>query len=313
MSVIPIIDPCSPAAPGQVRVACESTGFFYLVNHGVPEALVADQFGRTRQVFALPLAERMALASSGSPAGNGYDPLRSQVLRSGTAPDLKESFHIGPELPDDHPHVARGLVRYGHNRWPAALPEFRAGCLAYFAAMEALGLRIMGLIARSLDLPADHFVPFHACPMSDLRMLHYPAVTVDPADGRQFGAGAHQDWGGVTILAQDDVGGLEVETGEGVFRPAPPLAGSFVINIGQLVARWSNGHYRSSVHRVLANGSGRSRYSIPFFFNPDFDAEIRCLPGCCGPGDPPRFAPCTAGTHIDEMRRAAFARAAAAS
>lgn len=313
MSVIPIIDPSSPDAPVQVRAACARTGFFYLVNHGVPDTLVADQFERTRRFFALPLAERMALASANSPAGNGYDPLRSQVLRSGTAPDLKESFHIGPELPDDHPHVARGLVRYGHNQWPAALPEFRAGCLAYFAALEALGLRVMGLIARSLNLPEDHFRPFHTCPMSDLRMLHYPAGVADPADGRQFGAGAHQDWGGVTLLAQDDVGGLEVEVDDGVFLPAPPLPGSFVVNIGQLIARWSNGHYRSNVHRVLANGSGRSRYSIPFFFNPDFDAEIVCLPGCSGPGDPPRFAPCTAGAHIDEMRRAAFARAAGAA
>lgn len=307
MSLIPIVDLQSAAAPALIREACTRTGFFYAVRHGVPADLIAGQFAAARALFDLPLVDKLALASANSPAGNGYDPLRSQILQKGAASDLKESFHAGPELPDTHPYVAKGYPRYGHNQWSAALPQVRRQSLAYFVAAEALGLRIMSLIARSLDLAPDHFVPFHGVPMSDLRMLHYPAVTVDPADGTQFGAGAHQDWGGITLLVQDDVGGLEIETPEGDFIAAPPLADSFVVNIGQLIARWTNGHYRSNVHRVLANGTGRSRYSVPFFFNPDFEAVISCLPGCSGPGDPPRFAPCTAGQHIDEMRRAAFA------
>jgi len=306
-AIIPLVDLKSSDAVLTIRQACEQTGFFYLVNHAVPRALIDAQYAATARLFDLPAEGKAVLSSRFSTAGNGYDPMNSQILQKGAASDLKESYHCGPELDADHPYVQRGLPRYGHNLWPSNLPGFRAQCLAYFTTMQGLGEQIMDGIALSLDLPQRWFRPYYNLPMSDLRLLHYPSVD-GPALPDQFGAGAHTDWGAVTILAQDDVGGLEVMTADGDWIDAPPIPGSFVINIGQLIARWTNGRYRSNLHRVRTNRTGRSRYSIPFFYNPDFDARIECLDICLGEGGTPRWAPCTAGEHIDQMRRASMAR-----
>ena len=158
----------------------------------------------------------------------------------------------------------------------------------------------MRLIARSLALPVNTFEPQFRDPGASLRLLHYLPHPPD-ARANQLGCGAHTDWGAITVLAQDDCGGLEIQTTGGDWVLAAPIAGAFVVNIGDLLARWTNDLYRSTPHRVLNNLSGRERYSAALFYDPDHHARIECLPGCHSEDNPPRYAPCSAGEHNYQM------------
>ena len=231
----------------------------------------------------------------------GYEPLAGQTLDTDSPPDLKESYYCGAELAADHPYVAAGIRGYGGNQWPDTLPGFREQMLAYYAAVRGLGDHLMMLVALSLELPEDYFAAMYAQPAGNVRLIHYPPQPADAAFN-QIGAGAHTDWGGITLLLQDDIGGLEVCNAAGEWIAAPPLAGTFVINLGDLVQRWTNDLYRSNPHRVRnGNAAGRDRYSVPFFFSPDHHARIECLPTCHDADNPPRYAACTAGEHLMEM------------
>jgi isopenicillin N synthase-like dioxygenase len=307
---IPVIDlgpanstPATVAA--EIGRACRETGFFLVSNHGVPQSLVDAQFEWSRRFFDLPLADRIALHMRNSPTYAGYEPVGGQTLDSDTPPDLKESFYVNQDLPDDHPYVQARIRGYGGNLWPA-LPGFRVQMLAYYAAVEALAARTMRLLALSLELDADYFESAFACPSATLRLIKYPPHPQDARDN-QLGAGAHTDWGAVTVLAQDDIGGLEVENAAGEWIAAPPMPGTFIINLGDMFNRWTNGIYRSNMHRVLNNkASGRDRYSVPFFYSPDHEARIECLPTCSDVDHPSLYAPCTAGEHLDEMFRRSY-------
>jgi len=300
--MIPIVDISRPAAEAAaaIRAACRDTGFFYAVGHGVAPGLIAGQFAWARRLFELPLEEKMALHMERSQSFAGYEPVAAQTLEAGTPPDLKEAYYCGPDLPDEHPYVRAKLRSSGKNQWPASLPGFRDHTLRYESAVRDLGMRLMRLIARSLSLPDDWFVPLFDNPEAVLRMIHYPPQPVNAAPD-QLGAGAHTDWGGITLLAQDDIGGLEVRTASGEWVQATPVAGSFVINLGDLMQRWTNDLYRSNLHRVRNPAAGRDRYSIPYFFGPDHHARIECLPTCQGPDNPPRHGACTTGEHLMEM------------
>jgi isopenicillin N synthase-like dioxygenase len=161
------------------------------------------------------------------------------------------------------------------------------------------------MLALSLDLPENHFVPFYDMPGTTLRLLRYPPHP-KAALANQLGAGAHTDWGGVTMLAQDDLGGLEVRNVENEWIQAVPVPGTFIINLGDLMQRWTNGLYRSNMHRVRNNSSTQDRYSIPFFYSPRPDSRIECLPTCTDETNPPQFAPCTAAEHTYEMFRRSY-------
>jgi isopenicillin N synthase-like dioxygenase len=180
-------------------------------------------------------------------------------------------------------------------------------CTAYTGALCTLSQRVMQLVALALELPASTFDHAHANPMVTLRLLRYPPHP-EGADERLWGAGAHTDWGAVTLLAQSRHGGLEVQMPPaadgtpGAWVPAPPIPGSFVVNLGDMMPRWTNGRFHSNPHRVrnVASG-GEPRYSIPFFYSPDYRTRVEPLPGCAGPANPPRWAPCTVGEHLHEM------------
>jgi isopenicillin N synthase-like dioxygenase len=268
--------------------------------------LIEAQFAWAKRFFDLPLADKLALDMKKSPTTAGYEPIGRQRLDSQDSaadvapPDLKESFYCVMELPDDHPLALRLLRGFGHNQWPAALPEFRAQMLVYREAMTVLGNRLLSLLAMSLDLEPDWFTPYFGMPVGTLRLIKYPPQP-PAAAANQIGAGAHTDWGGITILAQDDVGGLEVRTAAGNWIEATPLPGTFVINLGDLMARWTNGIYNSNMHRVNNNRSGRDRYSIPFFHGPRPDAVIAPMPGCVDTDRPQHFPICTADEHTREM------------
>ena len=259
-----------------------------------------------RAFFALPLEQRMAVSLAHSTCNRGYEAMQTQRLEAGTPPDLKEGFYIGNELAPDHPNVLAGYFNQGPNLWPAALPEFRPAMEAYFTALTALSGRLMAAMARSLGLPADHFAGLCDDPMAVLRLLHYPPQPANPQPGEK-GCGAHTDWGCLTLLWQDAAGGLQVQVA-GAWVDAPPIDGTFVVNIGDMFARWTNDLYRSTLHRVV-NLSGRDRYSVPFFFEGSPGHPVTALPGCVPAGEQPRYRPTTVSDHLADMYRQTYARA----
>jgi isopenicillin N synthase-like dioxygenase len=177
--------------------------------------------------------------------------------------------------------------------------------LTYHTAVCDLAGDLMRIVALSLDLPEDTFEESYRDANPSLRLLHYPPRPAD-AQPAQIGAGAHTDWGGITILAQDDTGGLEVQDTSGAWIRATPIPGTFVVNLGDLIVRWTNDRYHSTPHRVFNPAADRDRYSMALFFSPNSRARIECLPTCVRPGEPPRYAVCTAGEHIAERRRETY-------
>jgi isopenicillin N synthase-like dioxygenase len=232
--------------------------------------------------------------------------MRDQVLEAGTPPDLKEGFYVGEDLPPTDPRVIAGLFNHGPNQWPPTLPSFRPVLESYFSAMAGLATTLMRGMALSLDLEEDYFDAFCADQMAILRLLHYPPQPANPMPDEK-GCGAHTDWGCLTLLWQDDAGGLQVHT-EGEWMPAPPIPGTYVVNVGDLFARWTNDLYRSTLHRVI-NASGRERYSIPYFFEGNPTHEVACIPTCLAPGASPLYAPTTLNEHLQEMYRRTYVAA----
>ena len=206
------------------------------------------------------------------------------------------------ELPDDHPFAVRRWRSFGHNQWPPSLPGFREQMLAWQRELRGLGDCLLRLIALSLELSEDWFAPYYDMPTMSLRLLRYPPHP-ETARANQLGAGAHTDWGGITLLMQDNSGGLEVRNASGDWIEARPISGTFVINLGDLMARWTNGIYNSNMHRVKNNKSKSDRYSIPFFYSPRPDAVIEPIPTCVNADNPRRFETCTSAQHIIEMFR----------
>lgn len=291
------------AVAEQLRQACRQRGFFYIRNHGIDLALIEETFAASQRFFDQPMADKLAVDKTLSPCNRGYEPLRAQTLESGAPPDLKESFYIGAEVAADDARVRAGRFNTGPNQWPPTQPGFRPAMERYYAAAHALGATVVRGLALSLQLPATHFDGYLQDAAATLRLLHYPPQPAHPQPGEK-GCGEHTDFGGVTLLLQDDAGGLQVwDAQHRAWIDAPPVPGAFVVNIGDLFARWTNDHYVSTLHRVI-NRSGRERYSIPFFFTGNLTHRVECIPTCLAPGEQPRYAPVTVEQHqIDCYRR----------
>jgi isopenicillin N synthase-like dioxygenase len=293
------------AVGAKLRDACLDKGFFYIRNHGIPDALVDAVFAEAERFFARPADEKAALDKAHSGANRGYEPLQGQALEAGAPPDLKEGFYIGPEHAIDDPRVRAGKFNHGPNQWPANQPTFRTAMEAYFKVMAALGERLMRGLALSLELPENHFDAFCTDPMATLRLLHYPPQPANAAPN-QKGAGAHTDFGGLTLLRQGEISGLQVwDQASGGWIHADPLPGTFVVNLGDMIARWTNDRYRSTLHRVV-NVSGRERYSVPFFYVGNCDHVVGCIPTCLAPGERPKYPPTTVEAHLREMYRRTY-------
>lgn len=290
-------DPAAQRAVAEaLRQACLTHGFFYVTHHGIDPDLIAQVFAASQRFFDLGMDDKLAVDKRLSPCNRGYEPLKAQTLETGAPPDLKESFYIGAEVPADDPRVQAGRFNTGPNQWPAALPDFAPVMARYHAAALALGETLIRGLALSLDLPPDHFDAYLEDPSATLRLLHYPPQPAHPQPGEK-GCGAHTDFGGITLLLQDDAGGLQVwDTQRQGWIDAPPVPGAFVVNIGDLFARWTNDRYVSTLHRVI-NVSGRERYSVPFFFTGNLQHPVECLPTCLAPGETPKYPVVTVEEH----------------
>lgn len=288
-SQIPIIDVSGlagsaadrQAAAAQLGRACRESGFFYTVGHGVDEGLQRRLQELSRRFFAQDVDKKLRVRMAlGGRAWRGYFRLGDE-LTSGK-PDQKEGLYFGAELPADHPLVRNGTPLHGPNLFPSDLPGFRDAVLDYMAVLTQLGHRLVAGLALSLGLEESYFAERYTRePLTLFRIFNYPP----PPDPALWGVGEHTDYGLLTILLQDDAGGLEVRS-RSRWVPAPPIPGSFVCNIGDMLDRMTRGLYRSTPHRVR-NPAPRDRLSFPFFFDPNFFARIQPidLPGRVAPPD----------------------------
>ena len=271
------------AVGAQIDAACRDLGFFYVVGHGVDEGALARLERAGRELFALPVAakERVAMVHGG-PAWRGWFPLEGE-LTSGR-PDAKEGCYFGAELGPDDPRVRAGTLLHGANLFPAELPDLRIAVLEHLDAMTGLGHALMRGIALGLGLDADWFQrDLTADPLVLFRIFRYPPA---PPGAEQWGVAEHTDYGLLTMLLQDAAGGLQVHSRTG-WLDAPPIEGSFVCNIGDMLERMTGGRYRSTPHRVQ-NTSAADRLSFPFFFDPGWEAEVLPVPTVAGEPAPAR-------------------------
>lgn len=262
---------------GTLGDALTVAGFAYITGHQVTPDLVNKVSGLSRRFFALPPEDKARLAINA--AHRGYiAPNSSLIVTSSVAkvkrPNQSESFMILRELPDDDARLLAGEPLHGPNQWPAEPADFRSTMLAYVAAMEDLSRRIVRLIALALGVEESWFDGFFENPLTWLRLLHYPP---QPKEDGLFGSAPHTDYGFITLLAQDDTGGLQVRNKHGEWIDAPPIPGAFVLNVGDILMRWSNGAFTSTPHRVI-NLSGKDRYSQPFFFDPSIETIVEPVP-----------------------------------
>jgi isopenicillin N synthase-like dioxygenase len=280
VSTIPIID-IGPLiggrenrydVAGEIGQACRECGFFYIIGHGVDEGLQLRLEELSRRFFTQDVEAKMEIRMArGGRAWRGYFPVGGE-LTSGQ-PDLKEGVYFGAEFGDDHPMTRAGVPMHGPNLFPSNIPGFRETVLEYLAVMTELGHALMRAIARSLGLDESYFDEHYTSdPLILFRIFNYPAQT----DATGWGVGEHTDYGLLTILKQDESGGLQVKS-QSRWIEAPPVPGSFVCNIGDMLDRLTGGLYRSTPHRVR-NVSGRDRLSFPLFFDPNFNAEVKPLP-----------------------------------
>ncbi|CAI7643926.1 gibberellin 20-oxidase [Penicillium manginii] len=329
---IPIIDleRARSADPDEVRraakevyLAFKNVGFAYIENHGVPQDLIDEAFEWSRKFFALSQADKDKAPHP--PQGwyhRGYSGIgrekvvqmefdKERIAEKRKTPDVKESFELGNESDERMPNI-----------WipEDILPGFRAFFTKFFEVCSGMEEVMLSTIAVGMGLEKNFFLEYHQNKTNQCRLLHYPAVEEDFLRlGKAERIAAHSDFGTMTILFQDQVGGLEVEDihEKGMFNPAPYIPGTAVVNIGDLLMRWSNDELKSTLHRVRApplvdspgESSGRitrPRYSIPYFISPDRDRVIDCVPGCYGPDRPKKYEPITSGDYISMRMNATY-------
>ncbi|PHX61030.1 MAG: 2OG-Fe(II) oxygenase [Actinobacteria bacterium] len=281
-------------------------GFGYVVNHGISPDLVASVFELSRRFHGQPLERKLAIELNSQ--HRGYIPFKTSTdvnssLEKVTKPNQSESFMMMNELGNDHPDVLAGAYLAGSNQWPEGIPDFKETLIEYHDAMSRLARSIIDVIAKSLGDDGLLSSSFDS-PTTWLRLLHYPPQTpLAPAD--EYGSAPHRDFGAITLLAQDDVGGLSVRTAGETWAEVPAMAGSFVMNVGDMLSRWSNGRLLSTPHRVT-NRSGRERYSVPFFFDPHVSTVIEPLPSCLAPGELPASPPLVFGEFLRSELESAY-------
>jgi isopenicillin N synthase-like dioxygenase len=314
--LIPVIDygPCFAGAAGalervaaEVAHACENVGFFYVLNHGVAEEIIDRAFAASRQFHALPLEEKLALRLNEN--NIGYLPVNASVqgastVHKATKPNFNESFFVSHDRGPEHPDVIAGKPLRGRNQWPPGLTDIRADMMAYFHALAAMCQRMLPPFAVALGLQPDFFAPYFANEAHAIvRFLHYPSQQT--IEDSAFGQAPHTDNSFMTALARTDVPGLAVRLPSGEWFAPPIIPGTFLINLGNIMRRWSNDRFLSTPHGVL-NDSGADRYSIAYFHSPNPETIIECLPSCVGRDNPARYPPAVYRDLVLEFYRANY-------
>ncbi|XP_022732371.1 2-oxoglutarate-Fe(II) type oxidoreductase-like isoform X2 [Durio zibethinus] len=297
---LPIIDLSSEdrvSTANSIRQACLDLGFFYLVNHGVEEELLKKVFEQSKKFFSLPVEEKKKFAVKNH---RGYTEMYDEKLDNSLKAkgDSKEGFYVGT-LAENH-----------QNQWPSEedLPSWRSTMEAYYEKVLSAGMKLISLVALALNLDEDFFQKLGALnePMAFLRLLHYPG-DVDSSREGVYGASAHSDYGMLTLLLTDGVPGLQVCREKSkqpqVWEDVPSMSGAFIVNIGDMMERWTNCLFRSTMHRVML--TGEERYSVAFFVEPNKDCIVECLESCCSESCPPRFPPIRSSDYLEERFRLA--------
>ena len=312
---VPLVDLTLPVEEVTAAIdhACSEIGFFAVVGHGLDQALVDRLLDEARAFFDRPLEEKLlAVPPDGRP--RGYTPFRSEQaaysLGKVGPPDLLQAFGAGRDPIPDEPYYRDFLGQFiFENVWAPGSEDLRAAFAAYWDVVEPLGRRLMRLCALALGVDEEFFEPFVDRSIGQIRVTDYPAWDEEPLPG-QLRSGEHTDFGSITVLATDGVAGLELRDPDGVYRPAEVAPGALVINVGDLLARWTNDRWRSTYHRVTVPPGGppyARRLSIAFFQSPNHDALVECLPTCVGDG--PRYPPIRSGEHVLQKIHATVAGA----
>jgi isopenicillin N synthase-like dioxygenase len=291
----------------EVDSICRSSGFLAVKNHGIPEEIIAAAWDQARAFFDLPpeVKEQSKAPYPGYPYGYLGPGVEALAKSKGvdSPPDLKESFNGGPlAAPVGMTDPEALSFCYAPTIWPVSPADFRPAWEAYFKCVTDLAARIMRSFAVALELPEDFFASFIEAPVSAMRALNYPELDAPPPVG-QLRAGAHTDYGSLTILLPEPGSrGLEILSPDGRWLEVPPVDGAFVINIGDLMSRWTNDRWVSTLHRVVNvspdAGGLKRRQSIAFFHQPDWFAEISCMPSCLANGESPKYGPVLSGPYL---------------
>ncbi len=316
---IPVLDlgPYLAGVPGalqrlgaELRRAFEEIGFYFITNHGIPQALVDEVFAEAKRFHDLPLERKLAIRINRHNVG--YLPMRGATTRhsqinADNKPNVNEAFFAKRDIPPDHPDVLAEKPFRCANQWPDDLPGFRQTVTAYQAAMERLARSLLPAYAVALDLPAGYFATPFSEPMYTLRMSHYPQHDA-PAEN-EFGLAPHTDTSFMTLLAQNRIPGLSIRLPTGRWVDAPAIEGTFLVNGGDLLRRWTNDRFLATPHRVV-NRSGQERYAIPFFFDCGAEVVMQCLPTCRSAENQPRYEPITYTEYMTWYRDLNYGRVA---
>lgn len=300
---IPIIDvgdlrpgnPIPPRLIKEIDKALKEVGFFTVINHGIDHILISDFFSQIKSFFDLPLDSKEMIEIHKSPHMRGYFS-EGADKSDGILGDIKEGYDMATDLPLDDPYVKAKLPFYGPNVWPKELPEFKSVMTEYHTQMLVFGKRLLKVFALALNMPIDYFDDKFIKPMAQLRILRYPSIS--HVQGEPIGAGEHTDFGWITMIAQNDTGGLEIQKSDGTWTPVKPVPNSFVVNVGDLMSLWTNERYKATMHRVI-NTTGKIRHSAAFFMDPDYTATVECLPSCCSKENPAKYETIVAGEYMD--------------
>jgi len=284
------------ASAKEIAEACKKIGFFYLINHGVDQELITRVFSQTKALFNLPNQEKQRLHINKSPYMRGYFAFGGDKS-DGVNDDIKEGYDLALDLPADDPLVQAKLPFYGPNTWPADLPGFKTTINEYYDAMMRLGVNLLRLFGIGLDVDENYFPDRFRKPIAQIRLLKYP-----PPENRsafRIGAGEHTDFGWITLILQDDTGGLQVLDRDGIWLDVPSIPGTFVVNVGDLMQRWTNDKYVATMHRVT-NRATTDRYSAAFFMDPDYHVEVDCLESCVSNQNQANYRPIVVGDYMNQ-------------
>lgn len=306
-ATLEIIDPGDPSGDQveAIERACRTIGFFRIPFAAVPDDIREAAWDDATRFFATSDRDKMRVAFPEPGYPYGFSPFANETLAASTGadapPDLKESFSVGPDChrvattgpgPVNTDDPAEAWLR-SPSLWPAEPASLQANWTAFYQALTGVAGRLLSLMAQALDLPADHFDPLIDRHTGAMRAIHYPAIAGDPPVGA-LRASAHSDYGTLTILRTDGVPGLEVVGADGHWVPVADEPDTFVVNLGDSIAQWTNDRWRSTVHRVTTVDRS-PRQSMAFFHMANWDARIECLPTCLAEGETPHHQPVLAG------------------